>query len=677
MKNKKRTLIGTIIVIVLSMIALLIYVRREKIVESALRKEFSRFEEKTKGKFTFQKLKIDGLSIITFHGMTLISPENDTLLYVEMLKMRLSPVFLLHGEVKVTGTEAQGVCLNITHKKEGKNYQFLIQGREKNNKKEEKVVQKTDKLAQIYGLITKKSPKEIRLNGWKTTLTTDSIQLSIYMPEATLEERKFNAIMHIDEEYGDGGKEHINDSIKREKEKNYYLLEGTLGKKPSDFTDFQFYALQDSITFAYIKKKFDTDIAFDTLKMSISVDKDKGKVKIEGRATMFKSQLYNKKICSEEIRCRQFSVDFKSFVSANHIEIDSSSTLKINRFSLHPYLDWQTEDTVQKVEFNLIRRDFEAQDLFDAIPDGLCKNLKGIKTEGKLSYQFHFRAESNQIDSLEFSSSLTPNQFRIIEFGKTDFRRVNAPFLYHYYEKNTLVDTFTIGESNPNYVKIEDVSPYLTHSILYSEDGHFFHHKGFLEFALRESIIKNLKTKKFARGGSTISMQLVKNLWLSREKTLARKLEEAMIVWLIENNRLLSKERMFEIYLNIIEWGPHIYGAKQAAQYFFSKSPKELTIAEAIYMASIIPKPKKFMWYFDDKQNLKPFLEGYYNLISSKLLRHEIITEQDTATLVPNVRLTGPAKALLKGKATDSTEINSEDELFNDDDEDIFSQDLE
>ncbi len=682
MKNKKRTLIGTIIVIVLSMIALLIYIERERIVESAIRKEFSRFEEKTNGKISFQKLKVDGLSIITFHGMTLISPENDTLVYVEMLKMRLSPVFLLHGEVKVIGTEAQGISLNITHKEEYKNYQFLIQRGENANKKEEKeqakVVRETDKLAQIYGLITKKSPKEIRLNGWKTTLTTDSIKLSVYMPEATLEERKFNAIMHIDEEYGDEKKQKTNDSIKGKNEENYYLLEGTLGKKPSDFTDFQFYGLQDSITIAYIKKKFDTDIAFDTLKMSISVDKDKEKVKVEGRAMLFNSQLNNKKICRETIRCRYFSVDFKSFVSANHIEIDSSSTLTINQFALHPYLDWQTEDTVQKVEFNLSRRDFEAQEMFDAMPEGLCNNLKGIKTEGKLSYQFHFKMENDQIDSLEFSSSLTPNQFKITQFGKTDFRKVNVPFLYHYYEKGILVDTFTIGENNPNYVKIEDVSPYLIHSILYSEDGHFFHHKGFLEFALRESIIKNLKTKKFARGGSTISMQLVKNLWLSREKTLARKLEEAMIVWLIENNRLLSKERMFEIYLNIIEWGPHIYGAKQAAQYFFSKSPKELTIAEAIYMASIIPKPKKFMWYFDDKQNLKPFLEGYYNLISSKLLRHEIITAQDTAMLVPNVRITGPAKALLKGNATDEAE-ETEEELFNtyDENEEKFSREEE
>lgn len=74
-------------------------------------------------------------------------------------------------------------------------------------------------------------------------------------------------------------------------------------------------------------------------------------------------------------------------------------------------------------------------------------------------------------------------------------------------------------------------------------------------------MIQDIKERRFARGGSTLSMQLVKNVFLSRNKTIARKLEEMLIVWLIESNHLTSKERMFEVYLNIAEWGPMIYGA--------------------------------------------------------------------------------------------------------------------
>ena len=111
-------------------------------------------------------------------------------------------------------------------------------------------------------------------------------------------------------------------------------------------------------------------------------------------------------------------------------------------------------------------------------------------------------------------------------------------------------------------------------------------------------------------------MQLVKNLYLKRQKTIARKLEEMIITWLIEENRLVSKERMYEIYLNIIEWGPLVYGAQEAARFYFDKDVADLTLAEAIFMASIVPRPKHFMYSFDPDQRLRPWLEAYYRDVS-------------------------------------------------------------
>src|SRR5690606_11361211 len=115
---------------------------------------------------------------------------------------------------------------------------------------------------------------------------------------------------------------------------------------------------------------------------------------------------------------------------------------------------------------------------------------------------------------------------------------------------------------NPFYTPITQVSDYLKNSIMTAEDYGFYRHKGFHEEAFRLAIITNIKEKRFARGGSTITMQLVKNVFLSRNKTVSRKAEEALIVWLIENQKLVSKYRMFEVYLNIIEWGPYIYGIR-------------------------------------------------------------------------------------------------------------------
>ncbi|NTV18557.1 MAG: transglycosylase domain-containing protein, partial [Bacteroidales bacterium] len=156
----------------------------------------------------------------------------------------------------------------------------------------------------------------------------------------------------------------------------------------------------------------------------------------------------------------------------------------------------------------------------------------------------------------------------------------------------------------------------------------------------------DIKKRKFVRGGSTISMQLVKNVFLSRHKTLARKFEEILIVWLIENNRLSSKERMFEVYLNIIEWGPGIYGINEAARFYFDKDPRDLSVNESIFLASIIPSPKRALNSFTDDLQLKPELEGYYRLIAQRLRVKGLITETEEMLIKPEVRLAGGAKRI-------------------------------
>jgi membrane peptidoglycan carboxypeptidase len=125
---------------------------------------------------------------------------------------------------------------------------------------------------------------------------------------------------------------------------------------------------------------------------------------------------------------------------------------------------------------------------------------------------------------------------------------------------------------------------------------------------------------------------------------MMRKLEEMMIVWLIENNRLVTKERMYETYLNIIEWGPNIYGAEEAAKFYFDKSCDDLSPAEAIFMASIIPRPKKFKWSFNEDGTLKEYHTNYYEVVGGRLHKHGYISDREFRKLKPEVELKGKAK---------------------------------
>jgi len=199
-----------------------------------------------------------------------------------------------------------------------------------------------------------------------------------------------------------------------------------------------------------------------------------------------------------------------------------------------------------------------------------------------------------------------------------------------------------------------------------SEDPSFYTHKGFVEESIRQSIITNFKAKSFKRGGSTISMQLVKNIYLNRQKNIARKIEEILIVWLIENQKLSTKSRMYEVYLNIIEWGRNVYGIGEAARYYFSKSPAELTLGESIYLAHIVPKPKSSLYSWQADGSLKPYLTGYYNLIGNLMARRGYTTNDSSNYGFYNVRLKESLRQqITPDLITDSLAEEEESSFFN------------
>ena len=206
---------------------------------------------------------------------------------------------------------------------------------------------------------------------------------------------------------------------------------------------------------------------------------------------------------------------------------------------------------------------------------------------------------------------------------------------------------------------LDQISPYLKKCVLTTEDPSFFSHHGFINEAFKQSIIKNIKTKKFSRGASTISMQLIKNVFLTREKTLSRKLEEILLVYILENNRIVSKERMLEVYFNIIEWGPNVYGIGEASQFYFQKNPADLTFNECLYLARIIPSPKKFMYQFNDEGNLKESAEKQVSFFTNLMIRRGLLTIDDTIFKSQSTILTGPAKSFLRIKVKDTAVLDS------------------
>ncbi len=172
------------------------------------------------------------------------------------------------------------------------------------------------------------------------------------------------------------------------------------------------------------------------------------------------------------------------------------------------------------------------------------------------------------------------------------------------------------------WVTYKAISPYLVKAVLIGEDDKFWHHEGFDYEAMEKAVEKDIRAGKFKLGGSTITQQLAKNLYLSPSKNPVRKIREAVITWRLE--RSLSKRRILEIYLNVAEWGPGgIFGIEAASRHYYGKHASELGPEEAARLAAILPNPRRFNPLGDSR-----YVVHRSNLIYKIMVRRGIVVPE-------------------------------------------------
>lgn len=151
-----------------------------------------------------------------------------------------------------------------------------------------------------------------------------------------------------------------------------------------------------------------------------------------------------------------------------------------------------------------------------------------------------------------------------------------------------------------NYARLNQISPYVKKAVITTEDSLFYQHKGFDWESIEYSLRQNIEKGKYVRGGSTITQQLAKNMFLYRTKSLTRKFLEALITRKIE--KTLKKNEILEKYLNVAQFGKNIFGVKAASQFYFKKHPSELTLTESAFFAFLLPSPEKYSRSFFRKE---------------------------------------------------------------------------
>lgn len=640
--KQKILLFLQLLIVLFIVIAISLYFLRDTILNQAIANLKSKMELEYDSNLTVKKASFEGFSGLSLTGITLTPKNADTLVSIKNLTTSINIWKLLAGELQVGTLGIQNGFIQLVQKGDVKNFAAFL----KKEKSESVNTTKKD-YAEIANRIISKVlnlvPTDMKVENLVLKLDNNGKKATVKIDKLILQNKNLETSLNIK----------TNSFAQRWKIKGF--------ADPRDQkADIRFFNLDTgAIRIPYLDERYNLVSSFDSIRLKIdNINRTGDELHIDGFTSIANLKINHPRIARKNVIIKNARFDYRFLLGSDFISIDSSSTVQLNKIKFHPYIAYETiEDTVYKLKVVLPKT--KAQDFINSLPKGLFTNFQGMEANGTFDYFLDFRYNINKPKDLVFDSKLKKENLKITKYGTANLNKLNSEFIYRAIIKDVLQRPILVGKANPNFTPLDQISPYLQKSVLTTEDPSFFSHRGFINEAFKQSIIKNIKTKKFSRGASTISMQLVKNVFLTREKTLSRKLEEILLVYLLENNRIASKERMLEVYFNVIEWGPNIYGIGEASRFYFDKNPIALDLKECLFLARIIPSPKKFMYQFNDEGTLKEFAVKQESFLTNIMTRRGLLSIEDTIYKQQTLKISGAAKSYLRLKVQDSTVIDS------------------
>ena len=600
--------LGSIITL-LFIVIIFLYSKREAL----LQHEITKAKEKSKHDYNLDleigSAHFTGLSKVSFTDITIVPLYRDTLLNIKQFELSVKLLPLISGDIKLEDVNLENGHLNLTDISGIKNFDFLFK-RKKDTAENNSHTDLSELSYKLVNQVLYKIPDNLTLKNLLVSFTNDSLGIDLLAKTADIKSGRLTSTINVN---NGAATWHFN---------------GRINTNDKD-VEIKLFADGQRVELPVLTKLYHFKLNFDTLSTHLrKVEHNGGETRLYGSWAVNNLLINHPRLSSSDILFTDAGIDANIFIGQNYISVDSSSVIRIKKILAHPFIKY-TLNPEKVYDLKVNTGWTNAQDIFDSFPTGIFDALDGMRVDGRLNYKLNISLNADHPDDVLFSSRLDKDDFHIVSFGKTNLTKLNSDFLYTPYEKGQPMPPRLIASENPYFTHLQDIAPSLKNAVMTAEDPSFYTNRGFVEESIRRSLATDFKEKKFKKGGSTISMQLVKNAFLSRQKTLARKIEEILIVWLIENNKLMTKDRMLEVYFNIIEWGRNIYGIGEAAHYYFDKKPAELTVGESIYLASIVPNPKAGLYVFEPDGSLRPGLVNYFNLIG-KLMADKGQTNADT-----------------------------------------------
>jgi len=315
-------------------------------------------------------------------------------------------------------------------------------------------------------------------------------------------------------------------------------------------------------------------------------------VTFDGQIALKSISLKQPRLSAEPLRGIDFSVSARGLLDdAGKLRVDDA---QLDMGALHVRTHGTIEETRDHFGLSLALEIAPAacQALLDSTPQGLLPTVRSARMTGTFGATSRVVFDTRAIDKLVLEYQID-DRCRVSEVPRDlSHDRFTSSFTYRTYHPDGKPSDTTTGPGTTAWTDLDNISPFMVAAVLTTEDGAFYKHHGFNHSAIRNSVAANLKARRFVRGASTITMQLAKNLFLSREKTLSRKIEEVVLTDYLE--QAFRKDDMMELYLNVIEFGPDVYGVTRAAEHYFGRKPEELNLPECFFLASIMPSPVRY-----------------------------------------------------------------------------------
>lgn len=332
-----------------------------------------------------------------------------------------------------------------------------------------------------------------------------------------------------------------------------------------------------------------------------------------------------KNICDHHLTGQQFYFDLKSIRTGVGLFFDESSKIRFNGLTFEVLYKHLFDDP-DRIEIGLKLKRCSMKDILESFPLFQHKALYHADFSGYFSFSASLDVTFSRPTHTNFAIH-TDHTLRLENYDALDLSFLKKPFTHAIQDEGN-AHKIVLDFHNESFMPLERISENLKKVVLCTEDPNYFQHTGLDNEGVFRALFTNISTGKLSRGASTITMQLAKNLFLNNRKSVYRKAEELIFTWLIEEVFMIGKDRLLEIYLNIIEFGDHIYGVQEAAVYYFNKNADSLSITESIVLSYIIPRPKFFEEALvGNSEQLRVNLKKHLEYFSKLLLEKDIITK--------------------------------------------------